>query len=113
MKNQKKLKWGRTNILLKNLSALFLNSLVLWLGWEWIIVTIFSLPSISYFIWMTLLIVNIRLKKNIGDFGLSTILTKEREMGKGIDNWAELLLTYGFTIGVEWLCYHFLILPFY
>lgn len=105
---------GRTiNIFFKNIIAFFLNALILWLGWNWIIVSIFNLPPINYLIWVALGIIQLRLHKNIGDYGISTMFTRDRIPDRRVDTWIELIITYGFTIGIIWCCYYFIIVPTY
>lgn len=97
------------NIILKNLAGLFLNSLLLFLGWYWIIMPLFpTLPFVSYWIFVVFELTRERLGKKVGDF---SIVYSTRRIAPKADPWWGMLLTYGFIIGCMWLVNYYLLTP--
>ena len=90
-----------TNTIVKNISVLFLNALLLYFGWTWIIMPLFpTLPFVSYWIWIVFEMVRERLGKRVGDFGITIV---SRRVNNSADPWWALILTYGVCILVMYL----------
>lgn len=89
------------NLWLKSFSGIFLNSLLYFCTWLWIILPLFpTLPFIGYWVWFGLEILRGKIKKSeyIG------VVDNSLEVVPGKESWSGFIIGYGFIFLILWLC---------
>lgn len=89
------------NIWLKSIVGVFLNSLLYFCAWIWLIIPIFpTLPLIGYWVWFGIEILRGKIKSSewVGVKNTSV------ELAPGKDRWVGFILGYGVIFLILWLC---------
>ena len=95
------LKEKKLGIWFKSFLTTWLNSLLYFCTWIWIILPLFpSLPFVSYWVWLGIEVVRVKIVKSryIGVVDNSIEFSPEK------DKWLIFLLGYGSVFLILWLC---------
>ena len=94
----RKTAWG---IWLKSFLVTWLNSLLYFCAWIWIVLPLFpTLPFVSYWVWFGLELVRGKVLKS----GYVGTVNKSIELVPEKDKWGSFLFGYAFVFLILWLC---------